>query len=94
MTRAKTILGVERMSLADRQAYQRHIENRRIEMSVTETAFEKGARQARIEMAQKLLKVNTELLFAAEMSGLSLEEVALLAAGKPLPELLDGGQED
>jgi hypothetical protein len=96
MKRAKTVLEVERMSLEDRKAYQRHVENRRIEAAVTETAFVKGeqkglqkglevgARQARIEMAQKLLKANAELLFVKEMSGLSMEEVMSLAEGKSL----------
>jgi hypothetical protein len=94
MNRAKTILEVERMSLADRQAYQRHIENRRIELSVTETAFEKGARQARIEMAKDALKMGLAHEIAVQLSKLPLEEVALLAAGKPLPELLDSGQDE
>jgi hypothetical protein len=104
MNRAKTVLEVERMSEADRQAYKRHIENRRIEMGVLETAFvkgeekglkeglqqglqkglEKGARQKSIEVAQKLLNANVALLFVVETSGLSLEEVNLLAQGKDL----------
>ena len=110
MNRAKTVLEVERMSEADRQAYKRHVENRRIEKSVTTTAFEKGqekgkkeglkegiakgVRQKSIEVAKELLSLQQlPLETIAQISKLPIQQVELLAAGKPLPELPDDEQE-
>jgi predicted transposase/invertase (TIGR01784 family) len=88
MKRAKTVLDVERMSLEERRAYQRHVENRRIEMSVTETAFEKGAekgaRQNSIDIAQKSLQMGLSPEIIAQLTALSLVEIALLAEGKSI----------
>ena len=84
MKRAKTVLDIERMSLEERRAYQRHVENRRIEMSVTETAFEKGARQNSMEVAQKSLQMGLSHEIIAQLTALSLTEIAFLAEGKSI----------
>jgi hypothetical protein len=84
MERAKTVLDVERMSIADRRAYQRHIENRRMEHSVLETAEEKGARRKTIEFATESLKEGFPIAAVAKITKLSLEEVTLLSQGKDL----------
>ncbi|MEY4938107.1 MAG: hypothetical protein RIS64_4468 [Bacteroidota bacterium] len=89
MKRAKTVLNVERMSLEERRAYQRHIENRRIENSVLETAVDKAVDRTRrlekIETAQKALATGVPQEVIATITGLSTQEVALLAQGQPLP---------
>lgn len=43
---------IENMNSDDQFAYKRHIENKRIEMDVTETAMDKGARRRSIEIAR------------------------------------------
>jgi hypothetical protein len=42
---AKQVLRYENMPPEDQSAYKRHIENKRIEMSVTETAEDRGIRK-------------------------------------------------
>ena len=49
MNEAKQILRYENMNDEDQIIYKRHIENRRIEMGVTETAIDKGKRQRSID---------------------------------------------
>ncbi len=88
------------MSAEERYAYKRHIENRRIEMSVVETAFmngeqegiqkgikeglEKGARQRSLEVAKEALKMNVPYEMIAQLTKLSLEEIQFLAQGKDI----------
>jgi phage terminase Nu1 subunit (DNA packaging protein) len=85
MKRAKTVLDVELMRLADRRAYQRHIENRRIENSVIETAEEKVRRVERVAFARELLLLNQmPIPMIAQVSKLSVEDVNSLAEGNDL----------
>ncbi|MEO0044764.1 MAG: hypothetical protein RL329_4213 [Bacteroidota bacterium] len=84
MERAKSVLRYEMMAENDKLAYRRHIENRRIESSVIETAEDKAIRRKSIQFATKLLSAGSALPFVAEMSELSLQEVTLLSQGKEL----------
>lgn len=71
MAEAKHVLIYENMQPEDQTAYKRYIENRRIEMSVMETAIDKTKR----EIAKILLLANTDKNLIAEATKLSLEEI-------------------
>jgi predicted transposase/invertase (TIGR01784 family) len=86
MKRAKTVLDVERMSLEERRAYQRHVENRRVEMSVIETALDKGIRTRNIEVAKTLLANGLAHELICNASKLTLDEVTQLSQGIHLDE--------
>jgi uncharacterized membrane protein len=71
-----------------RRAAQQPIENRRIETAVLETAVDKAVDRTRrlekIETAQKALATGVPQEVIATITGLSTQEVALLAQGQPL----------
>lgn len=84
MQEAQKVLQYENMNPEDQFAYKRHIENKRIEMSVTETAMDKGKRAKAIEVAKKLLQKNFDFTEIAEVSELTLEEVQAIARGEDI----------
>ena len=84
LSEAKLILRYENMAPADRAAYDRHRENRRIEKSVTETAIDKGKRIGRIETAKNLLSVGTEKSVIAFATKLTLEEITQIENGEDI----------
>ena len=91
MERAKSVLRYETMTETDKQAYRRHIENRRIENSVIETAEDKVRRIERVEFAKQLLFLKQlPIPMIAQVSKLSIEEVTLLSQGN----LLDTDSDD
>lgn len=84
MEEAKQVLKYENMPEVDKKAYQRHIENRRIELAVLETAIDKLKRETAIDIAKKALLANVDTTLIAEITALSIEEIMLLSAGKEL----------
>jgi hypothetical protein len=78
------LLYAQRMSLEERRAYQRYIENRRIENSVIETAVDKSIRLRNIEIAKESLNEGLPIAAVSKISKLAVEEVTLLAEGKEL----------
>jgi hypothetical protein len=84
MSEAKLVLRYENMKPEDQVAYKRHIENRRIEMGVTETAIDKGKREKAIEIAKELLKEDATIDFVTKITKLTKVEVEKLALGEDL----------
>lgn len=81
---AKKVLRFENMNQTDQSAYKRHIENRRIEMGVTETAIDKGKRRKAIEVAKICLIQNLSIKQIVKISGLNLEEVLAISRGEDI----------
>ena len=86
MERAKTVLNFEGMSDKNKAAYKRHIENRRVEMSVTDTAEEKGKRLRSIEMAKDMLVANMDFALIAQFAKLTIDEIEKIAQGEDIME--------
>ncbi len=84
MAEAKQVLRYENMQREDQVAYNRHVENRRIEMGVTETAIDKGKRQRSIEVAKFLLSENTNINIIIGATQLTSDEIAKIASGEEL----------
>ncbi len=84
MEEAKRVLRYENMRPEDQFAYKRHIENKRIEMGVMETAIDKGKRKKAVEVAKKLLLANATFDFIAEITALTKEEVLILSKGEEI----------
>ncbi len=84
MERAKSVLRYETMAQDDKQAYKRHIENRRIENAVIATAEDKARRTEKIEIAKNALLKGAEIDFVVNITGLMEQEVVLLSEGKDL----------
>lgn len=84
MNEAKQVLRYENMSYSDQLAYKRHIENQRIELSVTETAIDKGKRKAIIEIAKNGLKNGFSIEDIAKLTQLSHEEIVSLSKGEDI----------
>jgi hypothetical protein len=84
MQEAQKVLRYENMSYEDQLAYKRHIENKRLEISVTETAIYKGERRTKIKVAQKGLELNLPLETIALMSELTLEEIQGISRGEDI----------
>ena len=74
----------ENMPQTEKYAYDRYIENRRIEMGVLETAEDKGIRKTQIKMALACLEDNMPYDLIVKYSGLLLSEVQLLSEGKDI----------
>ncbi len=81
---AKQVLRYENMPLEDQSAYKRHIENKRIEMSVTETAEDRGIRKKSVEVAKKALEKGFNMMDIVELTNLSIEEVITLSQGEEI----------
>ncbi len=84
MEAAKRVLQYENMQEADKYAYRRHIENRRIEMGVMETAEDKGKRKAAIAIAKESILEEIPIPTIAKITKLSIEEVITLYQGGEL----------
>ncbi len=84
MQEAQKVLRYENMSPEDQLAYKRHVENKRLEISVTETALYKGERRNSIKVAQKLLKKGFSLEEVAEVSELTTLEIQAIARGEDI----------
>jgi predicted transposase/invertase (TIGR01784 family) len=82
MERAKEVLRYENMPLEEKYAYNRYVENRRIEMGVLETAEDKGIRKTQIKVAQNALEEGFSFDIIVKLTGLLLSEVQLLSEGK------------
>lgn len=92
--KARVKLEYENMPTPEQKAYQRFIENRRIEFSVKETAayegfqdgmekgieqgMEKGMEKRNIEIAKNLLQKNVNKEIIMTSTGLSMEEIETL----------------
>ncbi len=84
MAEAKLALRYENMKPEDQAAYKRHVENRRIEKSVTETAENRGKRKRSIEVAKVFLSVGTDKNLIAQATQLTLEEITTIEKGEEL----------
>ena len=84
MQEAQKVLRYENMNSEDQFAYKRHIENKRIEMGVTETAIDKGKRMMKIEFAKDLLAESMPIENIVKLSKLTLEEVQAIARGEDI----------
>lgn len=84
MEDAKRVLSYENMSKDDQIAYKRHVENHRIEISVIETAEDKGARKRSIEVAITLLKAGSDKNLIATATQLTLDELDRLQKGEDI----------
>ena len=84
MERAKEVLRYENMPNEEKYAYDRYVENRRIEMGVLETAEDKGVRKTQIKVALTCLEEGFPYEMVVKLSGLLLSEVQLLAEGKDI----------
>ena len=82
MERAKEVLRYENMGNEEKYAYNRYVENRRIEMGVLDTAKDKGKRENQIEVARIGLAKNLPFDLIVELSRLLPSEIQLLAEGK------------
>jgi predicted transposase/invertase (TIGR01784 family) len=82
MERAKEALNYEKMSGEEKSKYSRHIENRRIEKSVLETAEGLGIRKAHVQIAKKGLAKGLDWETISELTGLDLEDIERLSKGK------------
>ena len=78
---AKSVLNQYNMTTAERQAYQRHVENVRIEISVTQTAIRTGQKITAIKVAKEMLADGMNKIAIAKYSGLTITEVEKLANG-------------
>ena len=84
MERAKEVLKYENMPNEEKYAYNRYVENRRIEMGVLETAEDKGKRKDQIEVAKIGLAKNLPFDLIIDLSRLLPSEVQLLSEGKDI----------
>ena len=84
MERAKEVLRYENMPKEEKYAYDRYVENRRIEMGFLETAEDKGIRKTQIKVAIASLTEGLPHNLIVKISGLLLSEVQLLAEGKDI----------
>ena len=84
MERAKEVLRYENMANEEKYAYDRYVENRRIEMGVLETAEDKGIRKTQIKFALVSLSKGFSHDLIVELTGLLPSEVQLLAEGKDI----------
>ena len=71
---ARKKLRYEQLSEQDKQTYNRYQENRRIEISVTETAIDIERKQ----IALKAIKEGANNIFISKITGLSIEFVEIL----------------
>ena len=78
---AKTVLNQYVMSPEERRSYQRHVENKRIEMGVMETAIDRATRRKAIDVAKEALKERANIDFIAKITGLSHMEIEQIAKG-------------
>ena len=84
MAEAKLALRYENMKPEDQAAYKRHIENRRIEKSVTSTAEDRGERKKAIKVAKEALKEGVSPQLIAKITQLTISEVEQLAKGEDI----------
>lgn len=86
MDEAKKVLSYENMRKEDQYAYKRHVENRRIEMGVTETAIDKGIdrgkKQRSIEVAKEALKNKLDFALISTLTQLSIQDIEKLSKGE------------
>lgn len=68
----------------EKYAYNRYVENRRIEMGVLEIAEDKGDRKRQIKVAKKALAKGVPFDLIADLTDLRLSEVQLLSEGKDI----------
>ncbi len=84
MQEAQKVLRYENMNAEDQYAYKRHIENKRIEMGVTETAAYNASRKRNIEIAKDLLAEAMPIENVVKLSKLTLEEVQTIARNEDI----------
>lgn len=72
---AREKLKYEKLPDLDKQIYQRHIENRRIEMGVLETAEEEGRKKEKKIIAQNLKSLGLPTETIVQATGLTREEI-------------------
>jgi predicted transposase/invertase (TIGR01784 family) len=84
MNEAKEVLRYENMKPIDQLAYKRHVENRRIELSVMETAADKVTRKRNIKVALTALERKFKLEDIVALSELTLDEVLALSRGEDI----------
>lgn len=72
---AREKLKYEKMPDLDKQVYQRHIENRRIEMGVKETAETEGRKKEKVAIAKNLKSLGLPIETIAQATGLSIDEI-------------------
>ena len=62
----------------EKMAYRRYKENRRIERSVMETAYQEGGRERAIEIARNGIAKGYDHQMIADMTGLAIKEIEVL----------------
>ena len=72
---AREKLRFEKLPDLDKQIYQRHVENRRIEMSVLETAEEEGIKKGKKTIAQNMKKEGFDVQTIQKLTGLTIDEI-------------------
>ncbi len=75
MKEAREKLRYEKMPDIEKQGYQRFVENRRIEMAVTETAKEEGKKEALGKTAKNMKQEGFDIAIICKMTGLTEEEI-------------------
>ena len=67
--------------MKDKYLFDRHVENRRIEIAVLETAEEKGKRKSKIQLTKNALSLGLPFDMIVKVIGLPPSEVQQLSEG-------------
>jgi hypothetical protein len=82
LDKAKKTLDVMKLEDKDRLIYNRKLENRSLEKSLFKSAViegeYRGEKRAKIKIAINLLKVNMDIKFISDTTGLTIEEIEKL----------------
>ena len=70
----------------EKYPFNRHIENRRVEMSVMDTLTIRVQREKAVQVAKNLLTMNLNFQDIAQVAELSVEEVERIAEGEDIME--------
>ncbi|MEN9613158.1 MAG: hypothetical protein RLZZ628_3972 [Bacteroidota bacterium] len=74
------------MTSQDKVAYNRHIENRRVEMNVMDTLKVRVEREKAVQVAKTFLAAGIDPVLIAQGTQLTLEEVQKVARGEDILE--------
>ena len=67
--------------MEDKYPFDRHVENRRFEMAVLETAEEKGKRKSKIQLTKNAISLGLPFDMIVKLIGLLPSEVQQLSEG-------------
>jgi PD-(D/E)XK nuclease family transposase len=91
---AKEVLKYENMSREDQLSYRRHVENKRVEISVIQTAEFNAARDKTIEIAKAFLKAGTSKELVATATKLTFWEIDALERGEDIDKNTDDDDDE